>query len=192
MPLCPNSQLLLPDRYYTVIANAAARPTGGALLTGMMIYQADLSSQYVWDGTGWVLMSEPPRVWTPQVDQGAFTNIAKTVSWARYKRSDGWVSGNVRLAFTGTGGPGTAVSVTAPIAGVNVDTSHNPIGIGLFNDASVQQYGVSTNIMSGTKFQFTLTDAAATGFYGQSPSTAIASGDGVKFSFAYEMATRYS
>lgn len=54
MPLCPSSNLLLPDRYYTVVANAASRPTGAARLTGMMIYQVDVGLQYVWDGSNWV------------------------------------------------------------------------------------------------------------------------------------------
>lgn len=52
MPLCPSPDL--PDRNYVIIANAAARPTGGSLFTGLIAYQVDVATAYRWNGTVWL------------------------------------------------------------------------------------------------------------------------------------------
>jgi len=116
MPLCPNTTLLLPDRYYTVVANTAARPTGAALLTGMMIYQTDVGRTYLWDGSGWVIMSEPVQSFGPTVTSfsGTITTLG-TVTFT-YHRSDGWLDFNLVIPITTNGTAGTTIRATLPVA----------------------------------------------------------------------------
>lgn len=107
MPLCPDPTFLLPDRNYKVVANAAARPVGAALITGMTIFQVDVSSELLWDGAGWIMMAEPAQTWVPTWASGV--TLGNGVwSAATYHRNDGWVD------FGGVFTLGTTSAVTGP------------------------------------------------------------------------------
>lgn len=115
MPLCPSTTFLLPDRNYIVVANAAARPTGASLFTGLRIYQADISSELTYDGTGWVIMSEPAKAFTPTIGAtvGTFTSVAGTTT---YHRSDGYLDFNEQITITTNGTASQAMTTTLPVA----------------------------------------------------------------------------
>lgn len=74
--------------------------------------------------------------WTPVVNQGATTNIAKTVNRARYKERGKTVKFEFRLTMTGTGTANEKVTLTTPPA-TCVDSGILPIGFGGILDSSV-------------------------------------------------------
>ena len=54
------------------------------------------------------------NAYTPTVSQGATTDIAKTVTYAKYRQAGKTVDGQVSLVVTGSGTAGFAVQVTLP------------------------------------------------------------------------------
>lgn len=159
---------------------------------GMSAYLTTPKQETVHDGTGWTIMSEPTQTYTPQIDQGATTNIAKTVTQARYKRADGWIQGALRITMSGAGTAGSAVTVTAPIAPNVSDGNIYIVGTGYYNNTTgTLQYATIVSLVNG-KFQFIRADTNPSNYIGADPSTALASGHVLSFSFEYEMTTRYS
>jgi hypothetical protein len=115
--------------------------------------------------------------WTPQVDQGATTNIAKTVNVARYKEIGKFVEFEMRLAITGTGTASAKVTFTLPVAAKW--TGNMNVGWGGILDSSVptdfQRVG-ALDTGSATKVGFRA--SSPTSFLGASSFTAaLASGD---------------
>lgn len=176
---------------YIIVADVGHLPTGAARYSGVRVYQADTRQEKEWDGTGWTIMSEPTQTWTPTLAQGATSNIAKTVTRARYKRSDGWIQGSVQLTPTGAGTSGSIVSVSAPIAGNGVGAALLATGAGWYQDSGTAQYSVIVHLMTGSLFQFVRADTNSTNFFGSDPTMAIAAADILTFFFSYEMNTRY-
>lgn len=100
--------------------------------------------------------------WTPQVDQGATTNIAKTVNVARYRLIGKFCEFEMRLTITGTGTAGAKITATLPqtskFAGELI------CGFGGVNDVSAtQNWGREAYIDAGstTKMVFRSTTAGS-------------------------------
>lgn len=111
--------------------------------------------------------------YTPQVDQGASTNIGKTVNHASYVQAGDVCHVWMRLAITASGTGGSAVSVTVPITSA---VSGIPIGACMvFNtSASTDDTGVAY-LNSTTQIIFQIDDQS--GGWGATPNEAIANGD---------------
>jgi hypothetical protein len=130
-----------------------------------------------------------PGAWisyTPQVDQGATTNIAKTVNYAKYVQIGSVVIAQVRLTTTANGTAGNSLSATSPVAAaaaVNVQ-----VGSGWWTDASTAlQYRVTVALLVATgQFVFQRTDNTANNFIGIDPNVAVANGDILNFFAMYE------
>lgn len=156
---------------------SATRPPGTA---GQVIFETDTGRFYGYNGTGWVqlggLTAAALNSHTPQVDQGATTNIAKTVNFSQYQ-----IFGNVcfwtfSLAFTAAGTAGTQFTLTTP---VTMSTTNTGLGGGRFLDASVPTGYIGFWLPASTTTIRFFVDTAATGAWGLNPNLAIASGDGV-------------
>jgi hypothetical protein len=74
--------------------------------------------------------------WTPVLNQGATSNIAKTVDRARYKQRGKLIKFEFRLTVTGTGTANAAVTLTTPPANA-VANGYDLIGFGGILDSSV-------------------------------------------------------
>ena len=126
--------------------------------------------------TGWVS-------YTPQVDQGASVNIAKTVNYAKYLRVGNLVMVQLNLTFTAGGTGGSAVTITLP-SGLTA-TNGLQIGNGMIYDASAASgYHASVYIVSG-KIQFS-GDWSGNATWGVIPNIALASGDNITLNATYE------
>ena len=138
--------------------------------------------------------------WTPQLDQGATTNIAKTVAYARYMQIGKLFIASFSLTVTGTGTASAAITLTYPAtAGSGPAGSDIPIGTGFVFDTSANTYyhgliksGVSnihflfaplTSIGVGAQ-QLGLGSVAGTTLM----SAALASGDQIQGTLLYEAA----
>lgn len=84
-----------------IVCTSATRPTA---VEGMRIYETDTDRELTYDGTGWVIMSEPSQSYTPTFTN--FSSTSPTVDF-RYKRCDGWCE--VVGAYT-FGASGTSVT----------------------------------------------------------------------------------
>lgn len=123
--------------------------------------------------------------YTPQVDQGATTNIAKTVTNARYMTIGKLVVGYVDLTMTGAGTAASVVTVSLPLP---IAPTGNPvIGAGFIYKAATplihsgQWARGSTSLI--VSFQ---SDGANGNGWGSNPNLALAASDSIRFTFQYE------
>jgi hypothetical protein len=124
--------------------------------------------------------------WTPQIDQGASTNIAKTVTYSKYSRYGRTIHWSFYLALTASGTAGSGVYLTLP---VTASATEATAGAGLFFDSSTStQYGGAWVGTTTTQVLFA-GDWAGTGAWGTAPNLAIASGDVLRGQITYEAAS---
>jgi hypothetical protein len=125
--------------------------------------------------------------WTPQIDQGATTNIAKTVNYARYLKIGRFVLASAHMSITGTGTTNNAVIVTLP-SGANIaSTAIIALGSGRVVDQSVADYQVIAIRQSATSIVFVnAAGNTAGGVVGINPNFALASPDVITFTIMYE------
>lgn len=117
--------------------------------------------------------------YTPQIDQGATTNITKTVSYARYLKVGRLAIVQFRLDVTGSGTAGSAVTVTLPSAVVPVGAgaSGNTFGFCQIYDSSTAiNYGGQIRPTTTTQMSFS-GDWSAANFWGVAPNLAVANAD---------------
>jgi hypothetical protein len=124
--------------------------------------------------------------YTPQVDQGVSTNIAKTVTYAKYLQFGKRVEVQGRLELTAAGTSGSPVTVSLPVTAAGAQ--FYVVGAGSVDDASVSAYGAVVELHSTTRLAFFRTDAPSTSRIGADPAFALASGDIVSFTVVYEAA----
>lgn len=100
---------------YVNHVTAATRPsTGGLPFEGQRIYETDTNTLLYYNGTAWVIESEPAQAYTPTLTQSA--TVTKTVDEGTYQRSNGRCRGNARLAVTGAGTINNQIRVGLPVA----------------------------------------------------------------------------
>ena len=125
--------------------------------------------------------------YTPQIDQGVTTNIAKTVTEARYVQTGRIVDVWFQLALTAAGTAGSAVSVTLPVTASGHSTNV-PVGEGLIFDTSTStRYQGVWELASSTTLIFGYSQASASA-WGAVPSIALASGDSLRGHVRYIVA----
>lgn len=114
MPLCGPDGSVLGNS--VIVANAAALPTGAARYPGVRAYQADTQQTKEWDGSGWVIMSEPTQSYAPTITSGtgAITTVGAVTF--TYRRADGWLFWEASITITTTGSAGGPLLCTFPIA----------------------------------------------------------------------------
>lgn len=124
--------------------------------------------------------------YTPQVDQGVTTNIAKTTTEARYVQTGRIVDVWVQLAMTAAGTAGSAVTVTLPVT-ASGHSNDTPLGAGWIYDVSgVGYYGLTVVQNSTTTVKFF--GGSVGSAWGGTPSIALASGDKIGFYVRYVVA----
>jgi hypothetical protein len=139
------------------------------------------SRWYRSDGTGWIIISEPPNSWTPAWSQGVV--ISKASTQAKYMRSNGWCKGYFTLNSGNAGTAGQSILSSVPIA---MNGLQGIIGFwqffqSVFNDGPMYNNGGSTWGLQADG----LTVASRT-------TPTIASFSIFTCVFDYEMTTRYS
>lgn len=114
------------------VHTSGTRPTGVDLYEGKWIYESDTDRTWFYDGTGWVIMAEPPVSYTP-----TFTNLTTTGGTIAftYRRSDGYLD----VAGSFTFGVGSAITglvgISTPVAMATLTSS--VVGAqAAFNDTS--------------------------------------------------------
>lgn len=140
--------------------------------------------------------------WTPTLGQGATSNIAKTVDYARYVRIGRTIFANFYLTVTGTGTAAASVHISLPVAlnatqgavpamiggGLTVfDSSANTYYMGLVDNAATTTDAYAkplTSIGLGSQYLGIGSNAGTALF-----AAALANGDYVTGSLFYEAAS---
>lgn len=156
------------------ICTSSTRPAGYA---GMLIYETDTKRSLLYDGTGWIVMSEPTITsFAPVVTaaSGTITTLG-TVTFG-YERSDGWLTWWCNIAVTTNGTGAGNVLFTLPVL-------PNPTQIFLGSGRE--------NLLYGYLLFVTLNGSTAViGNYNN--TYPAANGTGLRMSGRYQMTTRYS
>ena len=112
----------------------------------------------------------------PQVDQGATTNIAKTITKSQWRYDGSMIEYEFFVIMTGAGTAGSAVTVTLPV--VVFATPNGTMGTGvIFDNSTTQRYvcTVETNAVSTVVFGVDQSGSGAG--WGQIPAIALAAND---------------
>ena len=125
---------------------------------------------------------------TPTLDQGVSTNIAKTTTYAKYIQVGKLVICQISLAITGAGTSGSWITATLPVTAVG---SGLVVGVGRYVDASGSFYTATAYTTTSTKVAL-ITDATTTTTsfkaIGEDPAIAVANGDAFQAFVLYEAA----
>ena len=146
------------------------------------VVTADLMNTHVRDnlkaiGDAWTS-------WTPTLSQGVSTNIAKTVTYAKYVAAGKLIIATVKLAPTAAGTAGSAITITLPVTAA---TSAFFMGSGAYQDASpATNYPALVYLNSATTLALFRSDVSWSNAVGADPNIAVASGDTLHAWFAYE------
>lgn len=122
---------------------------------------------------------------TPTIAQGVTTNIAKTTNYSKYVRVGKLIIWQFDLALTGAGTNANGFTLTIP---VNFASSMNAVcGAGIVSDAST-----STSYSGGwlviSNLLYFVGDWSGVNTWGSAPNLALASGDTIRGTVAYEVA----
>ena len=169
---------------------SATRPTG---VEGMTIYETDTDKLLTYTGATWSSIgpvSGALTTWTQTCTQSATPTF--TITAATYTRTGRWVQGYAKLTFTAT--PGTAnnaIIVSIPVAAAL--SSDMVIGTGYWKDSSAASFaqfhlGLATTTTCGLYDASTVTTAPLLGATASGNTSAVATGDVITYTFAYEAA----
>lgn len=127
--------------------------------------------------------------WTAQIDQGATTNIAKTVNEADYCRIGNQVWFWFDLTLTGTGTGGALVKVTLPVAPAATHATHAHFGVGMYYQLSPagRYQGALERDDTPTKVVFSVGAGPPNDRVGIAPNIALAVGDTLRGSGTYRV-----
>ena len=165
---------------------SSTRPSG---TEGQLIYETDTNRLYVYTGSTWELVYQQGgwTSYTPTIAQGATTNIAKTVTYAKYTVMGKLVIANLILDVTGTGTSSNAFTITLPVTAASA--SFQAVGNCDFYDSSATTHYNATAVMFTTTTVIFIADVATNGALGAAGFTAaLASGDSIRFTLMYEAA----
>ena len=124
--------------------------------------------------------------YTPTLAQGASTNIAKTVNYAKYLTIGKLGILQIRVAATASGTAGSPITLTTPWT---MASSNLTIGSGYFYDSSTSTvYNGVARQTSSTTVDVAPDGASTGGGAGLFPNVAIASGDLFTVSIICELA----
>ena len=123
--------------------------------------------------------------YTPTLSQGASTNIAKTVDYAKYVAAGKLIIGQVKLTPSAGGTAGSAITITLPVTAA---TSGIIVGPGWYSDTGTSDYRGHAFLATTTTLVIYRPVVGTGGAIGLDPNIAVASGDVFYASFTYEAA----
>ena len=176
------------------VVTSATRPTGASRYIGQHIYETDTDRRLYFDGTGWVVMSEPSRSYAPSL-AGVTVGTGGIVD-GYYHRSDGFVDFN---AYVYLGSSGFSVA-SAPVIGLPFAYSSGRefevLTCLLYDNSTGGRYQAWVNANSTTTVAITCINTAGSyAIYAAITSTTPftwAANDAIVLAGRYRMGSRYS
>ena len=174
----------------------AAKPATPA--TPMRYFATDTKRDWLYDGTGWIIMGEPAQAYTPTT-----TNISYGTGWsvsAAYHRSDGWCDVSIYTGF-GTTSAGVITAAgptwTVPFTGDSSEAGTQTVGSATLYDATGANQALAPYMQNASVVEPRI--PVVNGIYvsglGQISNTVpitIAVNDYIRIKLRYRMASRYS
>jgi hypothetical protein len=147
---------------------------------GDVLPASDINTYLMGEGGAWTS-------YTPTVTQSGAVTVTNTRSrYARYGRT---IIVSVRLAVTGSGTAGNAITVTLPVTAASTDGVAPGSGLVFDFSGSAEHKGLPY-LASTTTFAMSPTASTATGAIGQTGFTAaLAANDVIVAGFIYEAAS---
>lgn len=177
----------------------ASRPTSGRFV-GDTYSATDTNRDYRWDGTGWIIMFEPPQNLSLTAGAGTLFNVTLGTAGSsvlRYQRSAGFLHWTYRLIL-GTGGAmGTDPGIRFPIRYADSTPPEVCTNMFMYNASDGARYYGSTSIAGGNPFDLRfhfLTNHKAAQITSTQPfalSEAWAVGDQLGAEGSFEMISPY-
>ncbi len=118
--------------------------------------------------------------YTPTLAQGASTNIAKTVNFAKYMVVGKTMYLWVRLFASGTGSAGSAITVSIP-SGYTMQNGDGFCGSGQYSDSGVGDYPCLVYVQTTTTLSFIAMSTTNSNRIGVTPATTVGVNDGPSF-----------
>ena len=156
--------------------------------TGRVIWNLTTSTLQRYDGSSWLNVDQGTWLsYPPTLAQGASTDIAKTVTYAKYLSIGKLVICQLRLQATAAGTAGSNVTATLPVTAA---TSALAVGSGAYIDSGAAWYqGMTAYLASTTTVVLLRGDTTGGGAgWGADPNLAVASGDVFIASLMFEAA----
>ena len=156
------------DTQMTIICTSGTRPTGAE---GRRIYETDTNRLYYYDGSAWVIETEPLQTWSPTITQSS--SVAGTVNRGWYQRRNGLWEAALKWTSSASGTAANAIVVSTPLTTVNAADTGGSFRV---YDAS------ATTSYAGYVLGFTTTSVqlycdAATSALGINPALTLATSD---------------
>jgi len=161
-------------------ASDAARDSAlsGNLRDGMYATTLDNDRLYRYNGSAWVVISEPAQAWTPVITQGVTVTATNNFSW--YQRSNGVFTAQCNLSITGAGTAANTIIVVPPFT---LADANGAMGSFFIYDASSTLVYAGTAASSSTTAITLYTDQGGLNGVGNSPGLTLAASDTLKASF---------
>jgi len=147
---------------------------------GDVLTASDLNTYCAGEGGAWT-------AWTPVVDQGASTNITKTINYSNYARYGRLIIWNFRVTMGAAGTANAGVTLTVPVTAATGALMGG--GNGALFDTSENDLYSGSWISAGTTTVSLVGDWAENLTWGQAPNLALATGDVLSGSIMYEAAS---
>jgi hypothetical protein len=164
------------DQVVTTCTNAT-RPAG---TEGQWIFETDTGRMFVHDGSAFVqfggVVAGASFTHNPQVDQGATTNISKTLSYSQYQIMGNLCWWSFGFTLLAGGSAGSPVTLTTPVT-----MSATGMGVGggrVFDNSTTTAYVGLWRPTSTTQIACFVDAVASSAAWGQLPNLAAATSDG--------------
>lgn len=176
------------------VVTSSTRPTGADLYKGKQIYETDTDRELTYDGTGWVIMSEPAQSWTPVITNFTIGTGGSAGATGYYKRSDGFIDiSSVSTLGTSGASVGTTLTLTLPIAAHSLRRGQLTVAFGDtggFVYPAINELGTTSCVLYAHNASGTYSNN--NGNVTSTVPFTWAAGDDVQISGRYRMTTRYS
>ena len=160
------------------------RPTGVDRYPGRRIFETDTLRELLFDGTGWIIMSEPAQTWTPSIPNVTGTGTGYFV------RSNGWIDISGLIVVTSV--TGTFGAMTLPVAALGARFGQITFG---YVDVAVASF-VGPGDSGTTSVVPYVVNATTTYGNAAQPTASVpfswGASDRVEIQGSYRMTTRYS
>ena len=173
------------------VVTSGTRPSGAEVYEGRRIYETDTSMWQSYDGSAWSPIGPVDGAltdWTPTVDQGASTNIAKSSTYAKYSRVGRQIQATFRVVFNASGTAGSAIVVSLPVAAA-ATSNITAIGSGVFITSGAFYIPLTAIIGVTSNRMQPVPSALETNTYFGVSSETIATGEILTATIAYESAS---
>lgn len=155
-----------------VITQCTSGTRPASPVEGQHIDESDTERLMRYNGSAWVIRSEPVQTWTPTVTQSA--SVTVTVTRAIYQRHDGLWWAKARLTVTGSGTAANNVSISTPFTMANANDSGGSFFI---YDNSAGFFYAGHVAPSSTTAVILQSGAGVTGYFGVTPAVTLAAND---------------